>query len=471
MLAELCRRHTTLRDQDILKLEEVAGILKSMADLMEADLFVDCSTRDPDVAIVVAQARPANATSLYSGSVVGCFAYRSNEPGVIRTLEIGMPTRDMRAITQENKNVLQRVAPINNLEGEIIGALIAEKDITESVRTQQKLSVLTRTTAQLAEELSSNRVRDISLPYHVSDGVLMFNQAGICTYVNPAGENIYKKLGYLDRIEGLEFINLTLDGVCFQELLAGQHIVHYEVQVGRFFLNIKYALVNNSDPDASLVVMLLSDITEIKAKDKELSLKKVAISEVHHRVKNNLQTIASLLQLHSRRMDNEAARAAFEESIGRVLSIVVTHEMLAEDGTDDVDILSMLQKLGLGIMGQGQTAGKSIPIIIRGDTFKCNSDKASSVALVVNEAVQNCLKYAFQERRNGQIAVEICNGAAFANISIIDDGVGFDAEKARTGSLGFTIIQRIVSEKLGGKLTVESTPAGTKVLFDFPHNS
>ncbi len=83
---------------------------------------------DPDIAIVVAESNPTNTPTLYEGSVVGEFAYRKNEPAVLRTLEIGMPTTDMWAITQEYKTVSQNVAPIlNKKNGEVIAALIAEK--------------------------------------------------------------------------------------------------------------------------------------------------------------------------------------------------------------------------------------------------------------------------------------------------------------------------------------------------------
>ncbi|MCK5913612.1 MAG: histidine kinase N-terminal domain-containing protein, partial [Desulfuromusa sp.] len=107
MLIDLCQKHSDLHNSDIQKIEKIAECLGSIAELMESDMFIDCSTRDPDIAVVVAQARPSNTKSLYSGSVVGKFAHRSKEPAVIRTLEIGMPTMDMSGVTQEGKNVRQ----------------------------------------------------------------------------------------------------------------------------------------------------------------------------------------------------------------------------------------------------------------------------------------------------------------------------------------------------------------------------
>ncbi len=103
--------------------------------------------------------------------------------------------------------------------------------------------------------------------------------------------------------------------------------------------------------------------------------------------------------------------------------------------------------------------------------FLIDSDKATSIALVVNEVIQNCLKYAFVGRGRGSIIVEICKGATYSNISIRDDGVGYNVDNVATISLGSKIIQRIVEDKLKGKLTIQSSENGTIVLFDFPHGA
>jgi two-component sensor histidine kinase len=82
--------------------------------------------------------------------------------------------------------------------------------------------------------------------------------------------------------------------------------------------------------------------------------------------------------------------------------------------------------------------------------------------------MQNCLKYAFTGRDVGKIDIEICSGEMYANIAIIDDGVGYDAQQRDSESLGLMIVRRLVTEKLQGNLVTESNSQGTKVLFDFP---
>lgn len=468
MLEELCQQYSDLTAVDIQEIVKISGCLNSIADLMGSDVFIDCRTRDPDIAIVVAQARPSNLKSLYQGSVVGEFAHRSKEPAVVRTLEIGMPTMDMRGVTQEDRNVRQSVSPLKNASGATIAVLVAEKDVTERVKAEKKLSVLTRTTGQLIERVTSPKGEEHSLPFYVTDGILMFNLLGVCTYANPVAERIYHNLGYLEPLEGLNFSNMTFQGVKFREILERKQVNINELEVGNYIFNIKHTYIKNKIEELSGVVMLINDVTEMKNAEKELVLKKVAISEIHHRVKNNLQTIASLLKLQERRIADQAAKAAFNESISQVLSIASTHEILAEEGHDDVDIMTMLQKIRANTLEHNVLTQKEIEITLKGDTFLCDSDTATSIALIVNEVTQNCLKYAFVGRDKGEILIEICQGSMYANISIIDDGIGFDAQQGAAENLGLLIVRRLVTEKLRGNLTTESNSGGTKILFDFP---
>jgi len=293
----------------------------------------------------------------------------------------------------------------------------------------------------------------------------------VCTYANPVAETIYRNLGYIEPLEGLSFSNMTFHGVKFEEILSRRQAVLNDMEIGNYIFHIKYTYVKNKNENFTGVVMLINDVTEVKNKEKELVLKTVAISEIHHRVMNNLQTIASLLKLQWRRVDDPQAKVAFNESISQVLRIAATHEILAEECKDDVDIMTMLEKIKSNTIKHGMLANKGITINLKGDTFFCDSDMATSIALVVNEITQNCLKYAFIGRTAGTIAIEICNGAMYSNISIIDDGIGFKLDSEATDKLGLQIVKRIVTEKLKGNFSTESSDNGTKVLFDFPLNS
>jgi len=210
-------------------------------------------------------------------------------------------------------------------------------------------------------------------------------------------------------------------------------------------------------------VVLIRDMTELRNREKELILKSVAIREIHHRVKNNLQTIASLLRMQSRRITDDQAKKAFSESINRVLSIAVTHELLAQNGVDDVDIKDILTNLVQNTIYYNSKPSTNIKVEITGDNFSIDSDKATSIALAVNELVQNCMEYAFPNRKEGNIRIHIEKDELYSKIIVADDGVGFDKNERPAGSLGLNIVEGLVVEKLDGSFEISSSPFGTQV--------
>ncbi|MGO1711954.1 MAG: sensor histidine kinase [Senegalia sp. (in: firmicutes)] len=465
-MKKLCKEHTKLSDSDIEKIEDIANALPLISDLVRSDIFIDCITHDPDVAIVVAESKPSTHESMYEYSVVGELAFRKNEPAALRTLETGMPTRDLKALTQENKNVRQNVVPIHNNKREVIGVLIMEKDITRDISAINKVEVLTETTEQLTETLLNIKDGRHALTYHVNDAIIIFNKKGIATYANPVAIELYQKLGYKDDIRGMEFNNLSLDENSIIEVINEPNLISSEVNVGKLVLQVKYALLQSENKIIG-ITMLIKDITEVREKEKELILKSVAMREIHHRVKNNLQTIASLLSLQSRRVDDKSTKKAFTDSINRMLSIAVTHEILAQSGIDEIDLKTIIEKIKNSTLKFGVPFMKKVSVSVSGDAITISSDKATSIALVVNELLQNSLSHAFKNKNEGYIRISVQKGILYSSVSIIDNGSGFDIDKIKKESLGLDIVKSIVEDKLQGHLNMDSTSSGTKVFFDF----
>jgi len=423
-LRELCNAHTSLSEPDIAQLESIAVNLPIIAELVKADVFIDCITRDRNAAIVVAEAKPPGHPSMYKHSVVGELALRENEPAALRTLEIGMPTRDLKAITQENMTVKQNVVAIKNKQEKTIAVLIMEEDVTERVIQNKQMEVLAETAEQLSETLLTFMEDERTITNYVNDAIVIFDRYGRATYSNPVAYELYKKLGYKDHIIGMHFNNLVLDGTIFKNNILEQDYHMKDVDIGDLSLQVKYAVMKHKKI-LSGMIMLIKDITDVKEKEKELILKSVAIREIHHRVKNNLQTIASLLRLQSRRIDNETVKKYFQESINRILSIAITHEILAQKGVDNVDIKTIISRIKESALDYELILNKNITLNIIGDNLIIDSDKATSIALVVNELLQNCFQYAFKEKSVGSIEVWIQKGSMYSSIFIIDNGGGF----------------------------------------------
>ena len=239
-----------------------------------------------------------------------------------------------------------------------------------------------------------------------------------------------------------------------------------EISAGNLDLEIKYSVMRQKGKVTG-VNMIIKDITEVKEKEKELILKSVVIKEIHHRVKNNLQTIVSLLRLQSRRVDDDYLKKAFNESISRILSISVTHELLAQEGIDEVDIKSILKMISKNTLDYISTSDQSIEVNVSGDNFSVNSDKATSIALVVNELIQNSIEHGFKDRDHGYIEIIIYKGEIHSTISVEDDGSGFNVKDIKNNSLGLNIVEQIVKDKLEGDFIIDSGKEGTKIVFDF----
>ena len=193
-----------------------------------------------------------------------------------------------------------------------------------------------------------------------------------------------------------------------------------------------------------------------------------AIREVHHRVKNSLQIVASILNLQTRQCSDPATQKILQENVARVLSIAAIHDILTQKETDfdQIDSLDLLEKLRQSLQFF-IPHGKRIRISVTGDSKMLEPDVASSVSLVVNELITNSLKHAFADREEGTVQVSFRSGNPFDTVTVTDDGSGFDLSEVGKGSLGMRLVESIVRDKLHGKLKVYSDASGSKIYFDF----
>ena len=465
MLRTICKQYTKLSKKNIEKLEKISEGLPVLSKLLKADVFIDCMTESRDTAIVVAEANPRTGSS-YTQSVVGKYAYRRNEPAVLRTLETGHPSRDYKALTQENKIVTQNVVPIKSDEDDklIIAVLIVEEGVNEE-SLNKELSFLNNATDDiLISSVEMSRERRI-IDY-INDGIIIFNEEGVCIYANSRAKYIYRKIGYKDFVLGEKFDNSVIDNVEFEDVLSGKMNKKTDISISNMVLSMEYFLIKETE-NIKNIVLFIKDITEIKVKEKELVLKSVVIKEIHHRVKNNLQTIASLLRIQARKTDDKAVKAAFSDSINRILSISVTHELLAQNGLDELEIKEVINKILKNSLRENLDGRVKLKIDVTGDNFEISSDKATTIALIVNELVENCIKHAFKGKDNGRITVKVKRGEMKSYISISDDGIGMNEKDFDKGSIGLQIVKSLVKEKLYGDLNVKTGDKGTEISFGF----
>lgn len=454
-----------LRKEDVNIIEEMSKYLPLFANLSQADVFIDCLLPGGEEAIVVAEAHPTTGKSLYIEPVVGKVAYKENEPGVFFCFKTGKPVIGSRGVSQENVMMQQNVIPIRNELGQIIGVLIMEQDITEKIQQEKNVEILMETTEQLSETLYHVAMSESTIPDLMHEGLLLFDRDYYITFANDRAEEMFADSGSLIG-QKIDFLPFGL--IIKEEIESKKGMCFHEFELGKHFLQLKAVSIQRNNRTVG-GVLLLRDLSELKEKEKQLTIKSAVIREIHHRVKNNLQTIASLLRLQMRRIESHEVEKIFREIINRITSISIIHEVLSLEGTDMIECKEVIELVSNAIISSMKQSEQKISIQVDGNLLYLPSQKASSLALVVNELVQNAINHAFVDREEGTIQIYLKEQNQIVSIILTDDGVGFDHEKAQQrGHLGLQICNTLVSEDLEGILEFENNCLGTKIIITFP---
>jgi two-component sensor histidine kinase len=199
--------------------------------------------------------------------------------------------------------------------------------------------------------------------------------------------------------------------------------------------------------------------------------KETLLKEIHHRVKNNLQVIASLLRLQARYLKDDESRAIFEESQNRVHSISLVHEKLYRaDDLARIDFNDYLVTLTRGLT-DSWGSGSSIQVNVQAEGVQLTVDTAIPCGLIVTELVTNALKHAFPNGSRGAILVAAQNRDGCMTLTVQDDGRGLPEkiDFRKSGSLGLELVNSLVRQ-LGAKLGIIRSP-GTTFHIEFQHAS
>jgi two-component sensor histidine kinase len=214
-------------------------------------------------------------------------------------------------------------------------------------------------------------------------------------------------------------------------------------------------------------LILVREVTELRRHERALRLKDATIREIHHRVKNNLQTVASLLRLQARRLRSDEARVALAESVRRVSSIALVHETLSQESRQRVSFDKITGRI-IDMLGEGIVSpDKPVTFEIDGSPGDLSAEIATPLALVLTELLQNCVEHAFPpgtlDKGVGRVTVRFERGLAALRILVADNGVGLPQGCTLEGiaNLGLQIARTLVDSELGGTLDVLPARIGT----------
>lgn len=463
-LSDIARGHTDLSSAEREHLRRLVAAWGPLADLCFADLllFAPSTAGDQPTLVCLGQIRPTTAQTMYRDDQIGRFTPVAERPTIDRAYrtgqiveeEVDLPDAGIRArITAIPVRCKERVVAVVSRESPRIGHRpLGDLELAY-------LGVFHRLAQMISDGTFPFPFDDTAEESpRVGDGALVLDRQTAVVYSSPNAVSAFHRLGYHGTIAGRRLEDLGFRAETARTVFTLKVPAEEELERGSDVTIMAriVPLITDSQVDGALVLM--RDVSELRSRERLLVSMDATIREIHHRVKNNLQTVSSLLRLQARRVTAPEAKNAILEAERRIASIASVHEMLSRGGGDDVVFGDVVRP----ILATAEAA-TDVPVQIRlvGDGPVLPSPTASSLAVVVNELVQNAVEHGFPPgSQGGSVTVELVYTSDELTVSVHDDGVGLPEgfDPAKPPGLGLTIINTLVSGELGGKLTI--TPAG-----------
>jgi two-component system, sensor histidine kinase PdtaS len=467
--AELARLRTQLTAAQTDHLQRLLGSWSLLADLSFSDLLLLAPVAAPPPGtgpqlVVLGQVRPNNRATLISHDLVG------------QTL--AEEQWELPAEALHSGRLVEGTVNDDELDLEVpmwsIPVRCGEEDIAVLVRLHRPVqgpsSLYERIYLDVFERLCT-MVEESTFPYEsedlnveatprVGDGAILVDHSGRVEFATPNAVNALHRLGVYSPLDGslVSSLGVDLDFVA-DSLRSGRPVVHeVERRPDVVVLFQSLPLLAAGNPTGAL--LLLRDVTDVRRLDLLVLSKDAAIREVHHRVKNNLQTISALLRLQSRRMERSDAREALQEAERRVRSIALVHEILSRDPGDQVPFDQLVGPL-VQMAEDSVVVSRPIEIAYAGDLGETTADVATPLAVAIAELLQNAVEHAFAGEdtdRLGHVFLTFSHADDEMVIEVRDDGQGLpeDFDLDSTQSLGLSLVRDLVRTQLGGEISLES---------------
>ena len=481
-LADLLVARTSLSPADVDWLHALVAEWQLVSDLSFADLVL-WVRGDDGTWLVAAHMRPTTGPTAYGEDVVG--TERSGEPA--RHLERAWRDGRIASTPPDRRNdppLRPGTAPLRSetvpvRRADRVVAVLSRDTLLSSGRTPSQLELAYLTSAgELLQMVSEGafpypgRTSDPEGAPRAGDGLLRLDRTGHVVYASPNALSAYRRLGVVGDLLGAHLgqtmsrlptpvgqLDEPKGSAALAAALRFREPRESEVDARGATVSMRVMpLVPGGQPRGALV--LVRDVTEVRRRDRAIMGKDATIREIHHRVKNNLQTVAALLRLQARRLPDPAARAALQESVRRVASIAVVHETLSLSLDETVPFDGIADKV-LAMCGEVAAPEASVVVRRHGDIGVLSAEVATPLSLVLTELVQNAVEHAFPTGR-GQIDVLVTRDDATLQLVVQDDGQGLPAGFDLPGSprLGLQIVRTLVEGELRGTIALRPHPGG-----------
>lgn len=421
------------------------------------------ATTSPQSYAIAGQIRPTTARSVHRNNLVGTRFTPEQRPLVDVAYREGRITDGGRIGHADHPRIRTLTVPVSS-HGEVIAVLAREFD-PDSQRNPGELEtsyfrLFRRLAAMIAEGEYPFPVDDIETEEspRVGDGLMLLDASGRVRFISPNAASALHRIGLHSDAEGRRLADIGLEQRAIRAAFASRLPQTEEVQQGEQGTLVLRCLPLIGKGELTGALVLMRDISELRRRDRLLMSKDATIAEIHHRVKNNLQTVSSLLRLQGRRATAAEARDAIEESVRRIRAIAIVHEILSRDASGDAPFVEIVRSL-VRMVEEGLTGpDRPVEFKVVGDAGELAADVATPLAVVLNECLQNVVDHAYPEPPGGQVRIELDNDGDRVQVQVIDDGVGLPAgfDVTSADGLGIAIVRNLVGADLGGTITMSN---------------
>ena len=469
-LSELISENSNLKVNEVEHLSELVAEWRLLADLSFADLLLWLPIRRdekswPEGHLAIAQIRPTTAATVFTEDLVGTSINWGQRPLVDQALSDGEIVRDAKPEQVGQIVIKEETIPVI-LNGKIL-AVISRHRNADLMRQPSKLELNYREIAHKIYKMVAegnfpirNSLYSSESSPRVGDGLIRLDVNGTIFFASPNARSALSRVGFQKELEGenlgVVFSNLNKGDTqptdeSWQTMLNGKSLRRTEYESQSAVLDILVIpLTEGSDRIGAIV--LIHNITELRNRDRALLTKDATIKEIHHRVKNNLQTVSALLRLQSRRVTDPIASSALDEAVRRVASIALVHETLSNQSSEFVEFDLVLEQI---IKNALDLNPRSIGYKKIGEFGSFDSKTATALSLVITELIHNALEHGLCETGD-QLTVEISKNGDQYLVSVCDNGSGlpeeFNIEKS--ANLGLQIANTLAKNELNGGINL-----------------
>lgn len=487
-LSEIVKRSGRSTQADLEWLNLLIADWQLVADLVFADLVLWVPTADESF-VAVAHARPSSAATVFYRDITGEVVRKQWESSVRQAFKTGEIVSRGSAESYESTlttfsaiPVKRRLSKANDSVTEAPIAVITRHTNLAEAKVPSKLQLnYLRCGADLLQMVADGAYPDFSNPTgpkrgapRANDGLLRLDVNGVVTFASPNGLSAFNRLGAAGELEGKSLIEATTPVLkskiktdqSLPVLLSGQAAWRADLDSKNMALSVR-AIPLKAGGERIGAIVLCRDVTELRSQERELITKDATIREIHHRVKNNLQTVASLLRIQSRRTKSEETKAALAQAMRRVSAIAVVHDTLATGLTQEVNFDEVFDRILLMISELASAHGQSVRTIIDGKFGMLQAEQSTPLAMSLTEIVTNAIEHGLAER-SGVVHISAERRQKKLEIAVSNNGEPIKPGTIGTG-LGTQIVRTLIEGELRGSIHW-SSPAegGARVAITIP---